>query len=76
MSTLVEQQEVCLKFSADYEALELDLMVGISKNFLSGALPLNSCDIFRRVNLAGGFCGLAKSFLRRQISLRRGMLII
>jgi hypothetical protein len=42
MSNLVEQQkEVCRRFSADYEALELDLMVGISKNFLSGVLPLN-----------------------------------
>jgi len=42
MSNLVEQQkEVCRKFSAEYEALELDLMVGISKNFMSGALPLN-----------------------------------
>jgi len=42
MSNLVEQQkEVCRKFNSAYEPLDLDLFVGISKNFLSGALPLN-----------------------------------
>lgn len=42
MSDLVSQQkEVCLRFNADYEPMDLNLMVGVSKNFLSGVLPLN-----------------------------------
>ncbi len=42
MSKLADQQkEICFRFSADYEPVESDLMLGISKNFLSSALPLN-----------------------------------
>jgi hypothetical protein len=56
MSNLIEQQkEVCSRFSAEYEALELDLMVGISKNFLSGALPLNGLRYLREGQSCGWF---------------------
>jgi hypothetical protein len=42
MSFLVQQQkEVCLRFAAEYEAVDLGLMCAISENFLSGVLPLN-----------------------------------
>jgi len=42
MSNLADQQKaVCSRFSAGYEPVELGLTLGISKNFLSGVLPLN-----------------------------------
>ena len=37
----LQQKELCSRFAADYEPLDLDLMVAISENFLSGVLPLN-----------------------------------
>jgi hypothetical protein len=42
MSDLVlHQKEVCLRFGAEYESLDLNLTLGVSENLLSGVLPLN-----------------------------------
>ena len=42
MSDLVlHQKELCLRFGAGYESLDLNLNLGVSENLLSGVLPLN-----------------------------------
>jgi hypothetical protein len=42
MSELIAQQkEVCARFDADFVEANLESVLGISKNFLSGILPLN-----------------------------------
>ena len=54
MSNLIAQQkEICLRFGAQYEPAASNLMLGISKNFLSGELPLNGL----RHPLEGQSCG-------------------
>ena len=63
MLDLVEQQtEICRKFSAQYEAFDLDLMVGVSKNFISGALPLNGLRHPQEGHSCGWFLWAGEDF--------------
>ena len=42
MSDLIlQQKQVCARFDAEFVEAEFDLMIGVSRNFLSGILPLN-----------------------------------
>jgi hypothetical protein len=36
-----EQIEICQKYGADYQPLNVVLKLGVSENFFSGVLPLN-----------------------------------
>jgi len=49
----LHQKEVCLRFGAEYEPLDLNLKIGVSENLLSGVLPLNGL----RHPQEGGTCG-------------------
>jgi hypothetical protein len=49
-----QQREIFSRFGAEYEPLDLDLVLAISKNFLSGVLPLNGLRHPRE----GHVCGL------------------
>ena len=63
MSNLAEQQKaICRKFRADYEELDSDLMVGVSKNFLSGAAPLNGLRHPQEGHSCGWFLWAGEDF--------------
>src|SRR5215813_6785700 len=63
MSQLDElQKEKCSKFNADYEPVDLDLMLGISKNFFSRMLPLNGLRHPQQVQSCGWFLWAGEQF--------------
>lgn len=48
-----EQIEICRKYGAEYEPLDLSLKLGVSDNFFSGVSPLNGL----RHSQESGTCG-------------------
>ena len=63
MSNLIAQQkEICLRFGAEYELAAAGLMLGISRNFLSGVLPLNGLRHLQEGQSCGWFLWAGEEF--------------
>ena len=60
---IVDQQiEVCRRFGAEYQPLDLDLKLGVSRNFFSGAAPSNGLRHLSKKGTCGWYLWASEEF--------------
>ncbi|HXQ35726.1 MAG TPA: hypothetical protein VN843_17050, partial [Anaerolineales bacterium] len=59
---ITKQKEICARFGAEYEPIEMDLMIALGKNVWSGLLPLNGLRHPKEGQVCGWYLWAGEEF--------------